>query len=265
MNIFTSRMASCLCAAVFITAVGLSTACADKNESAEQAAPAASTTAAEAAIRKRFKSSRPDIVIDKVEPSDVAGFYQVFLQNGPSIYVSEDGQHFFLGDLFTVTDSGFENLAETRRSEERKTLVSDVAREDMIIFSPEGETDAAVYIFTDVDCGYCQKLHQEVPQLNAMGIEVRYLAYPRAGTGTPTYDKMVSAWCADDRQAAMDALKNRKSVVTKKCDNPVDEQFELGTRIGVTGTPAIVTSEGRLLPGYMPAAQLAAIVQQDES
>ena len=130
----------------------------------------------------------------------------------------------------------------------------------MIIFSPKGETKGAVYVFTDVDCGYCQKLHQEVPQLNAAGIEVRYLAYPRAGLSTPTFDKMVSAWCADDRNAAMNALKIGANVTAKKCDNPVAAQYQLGAAMGVTGTPAIVLEDGTLIPGYKPAAQLIPLV-----
>jgi thiol:disulfide interchange protein DsbC len=115
-----------------------------------------------------------------------------------------------------------------------------------------------VSVFTDVDCGYCQKLHQEVPQLNTMGIEVRYLAFPRAGKGSETYQKLVTAWCAQDRQATLTRYKNREPVTTKTCaNNPVNAQYELGESIGINGTPALITATGELLPGYMPAAELA--------
>lgn len=254
-----------------IVVLGVTAAC-SKQAPEERAAPAASVAGApasaadaETAIRARFKTARPDVVISEVKPSDVPGIYHVQLENGPEVYVSADGKYFFLGDLFAVTDTGFSNLAEIRRNGERKELMAAVKREDMIIFSPEGDTKGAVYVFTDVDCGYCQKLHKEVPQLNAMGIEVRYLAYPRAGLGTPTYRKMESAWCADDRQAAMNALKSRQPVAEKSCDNPIATEYKLGADIGVTGTPAIVTTSGQLIPGYMPADRLAKIVLDGQS
>lgn len=252
-------------------ALALTAACSKQapDAGAENPAVAAGSSQAtgsdEAAIRQRFKAARPDVVISQVEPSDVDGIYRVELQNGPEIYVSADGKYFFLGDMFSVTETGFVNLAETRRNGERQKLMAEVKREDMIIFSPEGEPKGAVYVFTDVDCGYCQKLHKEVPELNAMGIEVRYLAYPRAGLGTPTYKKMESAWCADDRKAAMNALKSRQPIAEKSCDNPIAEEYKLGADVGVTGTPAIVTTSGQLIPGYMPADRLAKVVLQSES
>lgn len=217
--------------------------------------------AAETAIRASFKVTRPDIVISKVVASEeLPGLYLVTMQNGPVVYVSANGKYFIVGDMFEISAAGIESVAEKKLAPQRQEWLSEVKREDMIIFSPKGKAKGAIYVFTDVDCGFCQKLHQEVPQLNAAGIEVRYLAYPRAGLGTPTYDKMASAWCADDRNAAMDALKSGGFVTPKKCDNPIAAQYQLGAAMGVTGTPAIVLENGSLIPGYKPAAQLIPMV-----
>lgn len=227
-------------------------------EGSEAIVPAG--TDAETAIRSAFAQSRPDVTIDSVAASEVAGLYRVSLKNGPSVYATADGKFFLLGDLFQVGKNGFENIAERERNIERKALMAAVSKDDMIVFSPAGEVKGSVYVFTDVDCGYCQKLHKEVPKLNKLGIEVRYLAYPRAGVNSPTGAKMVSAWCADDKKAALTALKNRKAIASKSCKNsPVAAEYLLGGKVGVTGTPAIVTSEGRLIPGYMPADRLAVI------
>ena len=116
----------------------------------------------------------------------------------------------------------------------------------MVIFPAVGETKGVVSVFTDVDCGYCRKLHQEVPKLNQMGIEVRYLAYPRAGVGSRSYQKIVSAWCAADPNKAMTQLKSGMEIPDVSCENPVAAQFDLGQQVGVTGTPAIVLEDGRL-------------------
>lgn len=216
--------------------------------------------AADTAIRASFKATRPDIVITQIEASGVANLYLVTMQNGPTVYASADGRYFIAGDMFEISAAGIESVAEKKLKPVRKELLAQIKREDMIIFSPKGETKGAIYVFTDVDCGYCRKLHQEVPQLNAMGIEVRYLGYPRAGLGTPTYDKMVSAWCADDRKAAIDSLKAGAPIDPKKCSNPIAEEYQLGSQMGVTGTPAIVLEDGSMIPGYKTAAQLGVVV-----
>jgi len=117
-------------------------------------------------------------------------------------------------------------------------------------------------VFTDIDCGYCRKLHGEIDQFNAKGITVRYLAFPRSGIGAPSYNKAVSVWCDKDPQAAMTRAKNGETLPKADCDNPVKEQYELGQLIGVQGTPAIIMEDGALLPGYVPAAKLAAALDK---
>lgn len=212
----------------------------------------------ERTIRQSFKASRPDLKIATVAESPVADLYEVQFESGPKVYTTKDGRYFVLGDLYEIRVGGFVNLAEVGRQAERVEGLKEIDEDDTIAFAAKGERKGVLYVFTDVDCGFCQKLHREVPELNEMGVEVRYLAYPRAGVGSPTYKKMVSAWCAKDKQAAMTALKTRQPIEQKNCaDNPVARQYQLGGRMGVTGTPAIVTEDGRLIPGYMPADRLA--------
>ncbi len=213
-------------------------------------------------IRKAFNKSRPDIQVANVKPSDVDGLYEVQLKDGPTVYATKDGKYFLTGDLFQLAPGGFINIAEREREAMRKARMAEVAKGEMIIFPAEGETKASIYVFTDVDCGYCRKLHNEVPQLNKLGIEVRYLAYPRdlpRGAQSRTTPKMVSAWCAKDPQEALTRLKNNQSIPTATCDNPITDQYMLGSEMGVTGTPAIVTTRGELVPGYMPADALARV------
>ena len=120
---------------------------------------------------------------------------------------------------------------------------------------------ASVTVFTDVDCFYCQKLHNEVPAMNERGIEVRYLAYPRAGVGSESYRKIASAWCDKDPQEAITRLKNRQNIPENVCPgNPVADQFMLGQQAGVRGTPALVLESGEMVPGYLSAQDLAARV-----
>jgi thiol:disulfide interchange protein DsbC len=210
-------------------------------------------------LMDKLKVAAPQLPVIEVYATPVAGIFAIDLEGGQTLYGTQDGKHLFSGDLYSVGD-GIYNLAEERRAVKRKKLLDGVPREEMVVFSPAGETKDYVSVFTDVDCGYCRKLHQEMADINALGIEVRYLAYPRAGIGTPTYGKIVSAWCAKSPAEAITALKAGLTIPSAECDNPVAKQYELGQQVGVTGTPAIVTSDGRLLPGYMPAKRLAEAV-----
>lgn len=221
-------------------------------------ASAQAETPAEVITAKLVKA-RPDFSVVRVKPSPAKGLYEVQLKDGPLVYSTADGEYFFLGDLFDVQPSGIVNLAELARDEARKELLAEVDTDDMVVFSPEGETRAWIAVFTDVDCFYCQKLHQEVPELNRRGIEVRYLAYPRAGVGSDSYRKIASAWCSADPQTAITQLKNRQPINDNVCpDNPVAGQFMLGQQMGVRGTPAMVLPNGTMIPGYVEAAELAA-------
>lgn len=208
-------------------------------------------------ILDKLLDIRPDFAFSVVSETEIDGVYKVDVQNGPTLYISENGKYFFVGDYYEVGDNGLINLGEQAKETQRVEAVSDLNLEEMIIFGPENPK-AHVYVFTDVDCYYCQKLHQEVPELTKLGIEVRYLAYPRAGVGSPVYQKMASAWCDENPNQSLTDLKAGKDISIAICeDNPVMAQYSLGNQLGVKGTPAIITADGKLLPGYMPAKKLA--------
>ncbi len=213
-------------------------------------------------ILTRLQAARPDLQYGVPQPSPMTGLYEVQVVDGPLLYVSQDGARFIAGDLFEVQDGGqgFSNLAEVQRQQERKELIAAVKPEDMIIFAPP-EPKTTLTVFTDVDCGYCRKLHNEVPELNRLGIAVHYLAFPRQGLSSPSYRKIATAWCAADRQQTLTRLKNGEKVPDKVCNpNPVAAQMLLGERIGVSGTPALVLEDGTLIPGYRPAREIAQLL-----
>ncbi|WP_188150384.1 DsbC family protein [Teredinibacter waterburyi] len=201
----------------------------------------------------------PELKISSVQATSVDGIYQVSIGSGGVIHMDATGTFFFEGDLKRVEGKSVVNVTEEARTPMRAELLATSQRDEQIIFSPEGEVKASIAVFTDADCGFCQKLHKEVPALNAMGIEVRYLAYPRAGIDSPSYRKVASAWCSDNPQDALTKIKNRQNIPENVCEgNPVASQYSLGQKAGVTGTPSIILDSGEMIPGYMPADTLAA-------
>jgi thiol:disulfide interchange protein DsbC len=209
-------------------------------------------------IAGKLLKTNPSYKISDFKSSELEGFYKVQLESGPLLYMSKTGEHFFEGSLYTIKNNVLVNLTDQDATLDRAALMKELNPAEMIIFSPKApvKKKATITVYTDVDCGYCQKLHQEVPELNAHGVEVRYLAYPRAGIGSPTYKKLVSAWCAINKQEAITQLKNRQSIPELTCNNPVEKQYNLGRRMGINGTPAILLEDGRLIPGYKPAPDL---------
>ena len=217
--------------------------------------------AIEQSVLSMLKTARPDIQFTFLGESPMPGVYEVQVTNGPILFVHEQGEYLFEGGLLKVSESGIVDTMEERKAIKRRDVFAARSTDDMIIFKPEGESKAIMNVFTDVDCGYCRKFHQEVPELNAMGIEVRYLAFPRAGIPSGSYDKIAKAWCAEDQQDALTKVKSGRSVDVEVCeDNPVAEQYAFGTQLGVTGTPAIILMDGTLIPGYQPAKKFAEVL-----
>jgi thiol:disulfide interchange protein DsbC len=216
-----------------------------------------SVFAGEEAVLDQLKRLRPALQIVDSGSSPIPGIYAIEVEGGSMLYVSEDGLHFILGDMYSVTDDGLINLTDARRAEQRRLLLMSMDIEDMIVFAPRNSTKAVVNVFTDVDCIFCRKFHENIPRINELGIEVRYIAYPRAGIGSTAYEKIVSAWCADDPQEALTRLKLGEAIPSKSCDNPVEQHFELGQMVGVDGTPTLVTEDGEIILGYLSAMELA--------
>lgn len=211
---------------------------------------------AEARIRKQLVDVFSNIEIRRISESPIPGVYEVESNIPKSLYVSADGRYFVAGDIYEIDQGRVRNPGQERLEKRRVEALSKLPEKDMIIFRPE-TVKASITVFTDVDCGYCRKLHNEVGALNQLGVQVNYLAFPREGVGSGTFDKMVSVWCAEDPKAAMTAAKQGLAVPKNlACDNPVAKQYELGSELGVNGTPAIVLSDGKLIPGYLPADEL---------
>jgi thiol:disulfide interchange protein DsbC len=206
-----------------------------------------------AAIEKSLHGIVPDFKIDDIAPSPIKGISEVLV--GPQLfYVTNDGKYIFQGSLIEIESRI--DISEERRKTIRLDAVNAMGEDKMIVF-PASKPRHTITVFTDIDCGYCRKLHDEMDQYNAMGITVRYLMYPRSGVNTPSYYKAVSVWCKDDRNAALTDSKGGKTLPRADCDNPIQAHMELGELLGVRGTPAIVLDDGEMMPGYVPAVRLS--------
>jgi thiol:disulfide interchange protein DsbC len=205
-------------------------------------------------IEDRISSLVSEVRELSIAETPVPGLKQVRVNN-EIIYMSGDGRYLLQGrfiDLETQTD-----LTDAAQSSLRRERLANLNSDEFVSFGPE-DAEHEVLVFTDPDCGYCRRLHDQMDEYASNGIRIHYLAFPRAGVGSGTYDKMVSVWCSHDRQGAMDIAKAGQTPPRATCDNPVDEQYQLGQSLGVTGTPSMMTFNGDMIPGYVPPQQLRA-------
>jgi len=200
---------------------------------------------------------------DEITATQISGLYAV--RDGSKIlYLSADGRYLLHGELYDLSTGEPENLTEKSLQGLRKQLINSVPENEFITFKAKNEK-YKINIFTDIDCGYCRKLHSEIEDYLAEGITINYLFFPRAGLNSDAYKKAVSVWCADDKNEAMTIAKMGTGVLEKKtCKNPVKEHMALGDKIGVRGTPMMVTNDGTVFPGYVPAKQLAKALSENK-
>lgn len=224
---------------------------------AAQLAPATQVSQLPNADRviKTMEGIQTQVKIVSIKQSPSPDLYSVVLEDGNEVYATKDGTFILAGQLWWGVDGGAENLTElAQQIRARKTLES-VKESDMIIY-PSEKKKTVITVFTDVDCPYCQVLHKDVPKLNAEGIEVRYLAYPRMGLNTETYKKMEQVWCSKDRRQALDIAKTADLTATDTCENPVADQYHLAGTLGIRGTPTIFLENGERVGGYAPPERL---------
>jgi thiol:disulfide interchange protein DsbC len=194
----------------------------------------------------------PQVQIDQITPSALPGFQEAVIA-GQVVYVSDDGRYLLQGAAYDIDHK--RNLAEDTLAGLRHKLMASMPVAQRIVFAPSSPK-YTVTVFTDVECGYCRKLHSQIADYNREGIAVEYVAFPRMGLGSDDYRKMVSVWCAADPRRALTDAKNDRPVPYRNCKNPVAMQYAMGQRMGLTGTPMILAEDGTQLGGYLPPQEL---------
>jgi thiol:disulfide interchange protein DsbC len=222
----------------------------------QPAAPPAATPDPRVEIARHITGASAD----QLRESPVPGLWE-YTRGGDVGYVTADGRYAIMGDLYDLKSNA--NLTEARRREVRLKLLAQVPESEMLVFGPK-DPKYTVTVFTDVDCPYCRKLHSEMAVYNRLGIRVRYLLYPRNGPDTPSWTKAQQVWCAADRNDALTRAKLGQALPDKPCArNEVAMSYALGREFALDGTPAIVMTNGELLPGYLPPDVLLKHLQDE--
>ena len=192
-----------------------------------------------------IKQSLGKLGIDNadIQNAPIKGLQTVLTDNGV-LYVTEDGKYILQGTLYDISAEQPVNVTNQLLMGKLNAL-----NKDMIIYKAPEEKHV-ITVFTDITCGYCHKLHEEIKDYNALGITVRYLAFPRQGLQSKAAGEMKSIWCAKDQAKAFDTAMSGGNVTPASCETSIADQYNLGVLFGIKGTPAIVLEDGTVIPGY---------------
>ncbi len=203
-------------------------------------------------LRVAMQALAPGAKTISIGETPIEGLLEIQIDS-EIVYTDASGEILVQGRMFDIKTRT--DLTERSKSRLRQPEIKQIDRAEQIVFEP-AETEHELIVFTDIDCGYCRRLHSQVKEYNEQGIAIRYMMFPRGGLASHSYEKAVSVWCAVDQRAALTAAKLGTEPEPQQCDNPVKSHYELGNRLGVTGTPALLTTDGQLIPGYVPPADL---------
>ena len=227
---------------------------------AKPAAPAAPVVIP-AEVRARVVAKLPGAEASDVAVSPIPGLYEVTM-GGLIAYVSSDGKYLLSGNVYDLDTQV--NLTASRRNTARAKALAAASESNMIVFGP-ANAKMTVTVFTDIDCGYCRKFHSQIAEVNKAGVRVRYMFFPRTGPATESWTKAEQVWCAADRRDALTRAKKGDTFKGKSCgDAAVKSQYELGSDLGVEGTPAIFTQNGDYVGGYLAPAELVQAIQESQ-
>lgn len=211
-------------------------------------------------LEEKLKKAYPQLTIDEIAASPIDGLYQV-TASGNVVYITKEGRYLLVGELLDLDDKQ-NNLTENARKKSRLKSLQSISEDKMIIF-PAKKPEYTITVFTDVDCGYCKKMQNDMAKINDLGISVRYLAFPRTGTNSPTGEKMIKIWCAKDKKQAFHNANEGKEPEGSICpNNSVTAGYELGAAIGINGTPTMVFEDGTFFPGYLPPEKILEAAKQ---
>jgi thiol:disulfide interchange protein DsbC len=209
-------------------------------------------------IRKTVSNAYPDVAIDEIKKID-DNFHEIII-NKQIYYATNDGKYLIVGNVINLNTK--ESITENTKMNQRLSIIDSIDMKNFMIFKPK-KTDHILTIFTDTSCPYCQKLHNEIPDLLENNIEIRYVLFSRNGNDVDAYQQLVSAWCSADKVDALEDLFAGDILDDiSNCENPIARNFDYAGSLSVEGTPTIFLEDGRIIPGYQSYENILAFINK---
>ena len=217
------------------------------------AAPAAAN---EAAIRKALSERYPQLKIDEVRRSPVAGIWEVRYDGIDILYSDATGDHIF------VSGALVETRTRTDLTEQRVEKLLAVAwdrlplRDGITIRQGTGARKLAVFV--DPNCGYCRRFERDLATVKDVTVHVFLIPI----LGPDSVAKSRDIWCARDpavawRRYMLEGVQPSKAAASCNVD-ALDRNLAFSRTHRINGTPAVFFEDGTRRPGAIPAEQIEA-------
>jgi len=204
-------------------------------------------------VEKQLRQRYPATNITAVYATPINGVYEIVMGRNVA-YTDESGRYMIFGHLFDMKE---QNDLTAKRLEEINRIDVSVLPLSDAIKTVKGNGSRTLYIFSDPDCPFCQRLEREtIPKLD--NVTIYTFLYPLEGMHPDARRKAEAIWCAKDRAKAWDDFMAKGKVPegNANCDTPVDRNIRLASHMGINGTPTIITGDGTVVPGFVPAPEL---------
>jgi len=221
------------------------------------ATAALETSVTTSALAGLLQSLYPSTRFGAINATPWPGVFEVAMGSNLA-YVDQSGQYFLFGHLYDMK-------SQRDITAERKDLLTRIDFDTLPLLDAirevRGDGSLVLAIFSDPDCPYCQKLESDLRSLT--DVTIYTFLMPLVSLHPAAHSKAVSIWCAKDRIAAWQATMWRgESIPQSDCPHPVDRNVALGERLGINGTPTLISVDGRMLPGAASKDQIEAWLQR---
>ncbi|OLZ79015.1 Probable thiol:disulfide interchange protein DsbC precursor [Chromobacterium violaceum] len=205
-------------------------------------------------VKKAFLNHFPGKQVKSVSATPVKGIYELVVDGRQVVYVNSDASYLFVGDLIDAKNK--ESLTERKMAELSKVdfnaLPFQYAFKDV-----RGKGERKMAVFTDPDCPFCKKLERESLK-DIDNVTIYTFLYPLTQLHPDAMRKSKQIWCSSDKAAAWTAFMRDGKPLSgpDNCDTPLDKIQALGEKMGITGTPALVFANGRMVPGAIDGGDI---------
>lgn len=202
-------------------------------------------------------------VLDVMQ-SPVAGVWEVDIVAGEKkvpIYIDFSKKHLITGSVISVNEK--KNLSQerfTKLNPPPKVDVSQIPLDDALLMGDK-DSKYKIVVFDDPDCPFCAKLHQEMKKVIAERKDIAfYIKLFPLSIHPDAYEKSKTIVC-EKSLALLEAAFEKKEIPKAKCDAAViNDNMKLAQRLGITGTPALIFPDGRVIPGYKDARSIIELI-----
>jgi len=210
-----------------------------------------------------LKDLAPDLKILEIRTSPVKALWEIAVQSGERkglLYLDSSKKYFIQGAIVDLKTKA--NLTQERVSELTKVDTATIPLDDALVMGDK-EAKHKIIVFTDPDCPYCAKLHQEIKKVVAKRQDIAFFIkmYPLP-MHKGAYEKAKAIVC-EKSMALLDDAFAKKTLPEAKCNTTaVDDNLKLAEKLGIRGTPAIITSNGIITPGSRDADALIELIEK---